>query len=89
MWSGSRHGSGGALIWQVVPEFLVAEYIAVNKDALQEDIREQAEQIEELRASLEAKRREAAALREAGDGDGEGRSGSPGGFGDDDASFAG
>ena len=36
------------------PDFMVAKYIEVNKDALREDIREQAEQIEELRAALQA-----------------------------------
>ena len=35
------------------PEFMVAKYIEVNKDALREDIREQAEQIDELRAALQ------------------------------------
>mmetsp|Transcript_8106 Transcript_8106/g.20105 ORF Transcript_8106/g.20105 Transcript_8106/m.20105 type:complete len:1749 (-) Transcript_8106:113-5359(-) len=53
-----------------VPDFMVAEYIAVNKDALREDIREQAQQIEELRAALEAKRREAALLKSDAESDG-------------------
>lgn len=39
--------------------------IGINKDALEEDLKEAAADIEELRLTLEAKKREAAVLKEA------------------------
>ena len=47
---------------QPVPDFLVAKHIEVNKEALNDDLKEAAEQIDELRAALDEKKREKEAL---------------------------
>ena len=39
-----------------VPDFMVAQHIGQNKEALQEDLREATEQIEELRKAIEEKK---------------------------------
>ena len=45
-----------------VPDFMIAKHIEVNKEALNDDLREAAEQIDELKQALEAKRLEKLAL---------------------------
>ena len=39
-----------------VPDFMVAQHIGQNKEALQDDLREATEQIEELRKAIEEKK---------------------------------
>ena len=55
-----------------VPAFLVARHIEVNKEALADDLKEAAEQIDELRSALEQKRAEKATLLSQVNGGGEG-----------------
>ena len=49
-----------------IPEYMIAKHIEVNKEALQDDLKEAAEQIEDLKAALEEKRREKLALTSSG-----------------------
>ena len=56
-----------------LPTFLIAKYIEVNKEALSDDLKEAAGEIEALQAQLTAKRAERLALEaEARDGKGDG-----------------
>jgi len=56
-----------SMVGEAVPDFLVAKHIALNKDALADDLRETNEQIEELKRELEAKKAEAETLRNVDD----------------------
>ena len=49
-----------------VPDFMVAQHIGQNKEALQEDLREATEQIEELRKAIEEKKGEIGKMQNSG-----------------------
>jgi len=49
-----------------VPDFMVAQHIGQNKEALQDDLREATEQIEELRKAIEEKKADIGKMQNSG-----------------------